>query len=77
MPPVKDKMVQAIETFTGSFSDTVTDSEGNETATDVPFVVRKGDNFPADSPIVQKHGQFFGPVRASGQAPLDPEKVVF
>lgn len=80
MAPAKTtKVVQAIETFTGSFAEKVEDSEGNVTTTDVPFVVRKGETYDADHRIVQRHGQFFGPVRADSErrTVLSPEEVVF
>lgn len=60
-------MVQAVETFTGDYED-------------VPFVVRKGETYASTHPIVVRHGQFFGPVRADvgvGVAERDPEKAVF
>lgn len=59
-------MVQATETFTGDLDE-------------APFVVRAGETYTEDNPIVQNHGQFFGPVKADAtfSAPLDPEKVVF
>lgn len=60
------KMMQTMETFTGTIGE-------------VPFVARVGETFPEDHPIVQAHPQFFGPARADNTVTtaLDPERVVF
>ena len=81
MAPTKTppKLVQANETFSGSFSEKSTDEDGNEVDVDVPYVVRRGETYAADHAIVRKHGQFFGPVQADSErhGPMNPDEVVY